>query len=259
MRRFWLVLAIGPFSLTAQFDKLGEQLGQLSARQPVTEIRLNADPADCRVRSLETAVIQVRAYGTSNDSTVRLRRGGARITVQQDGGWVSKPFVWQGEEKDKFFEEGASAAWNIMSEQTGRFVAKDCVLYTAPEKPGKHKIVAELEGKRAEIEIEVAADAPSRRKPETITFPAQPRGNDPYRRLAERYAPFLAQETWFQPKSDTPARFDFDGDWHGDNNWDALEEGSSQAYVYYAVVETATHWFLIYNVFHPREDRKSVV
>jgi hypothetical protein len=29
--------------------------------------------------------------------------------------------------------------------------------------------------------------------------------------------------------------------------------GSSQAYVYYAVMETETHWFLIYNFFHPRD------
>ena len=47
--------------------------------------------------------------------------------------------------------------------------------------------------------------------------------------------------------------FDFDGDWRGDNNWDALNEGASQAYVYYTVMETQTHWFLIYNLFHPRD------
>ena len=45
----------------------------------------------------------------------------------------------------------------------------------------------------------------------------------------------------------------FDGDWRGDNNWDSADSGTSQAYVYYAAVETQTHWFLIYNLFHPRD------
>ena len=45
----------------------------------------------------------------------------------------------------------------------------------------------------------------------------------------------------------------FDGNWHGDDNWDSTPTGSSQAYVYYAVMETATHWFLVYNFFHPRD------
>ena len=48
-------------------------------------------------------------------------------------------------------------------------------------------------------------------------------------------------------------RFDYDGDWRGDNNWDNLQAGSSQAFVYYTALETETHWFLIYNLFHPRD------
>ena len=74
-----------------------------------------------------------------------------------------------------------------------------------------------------------------------------------FQRLVEHYAPFVAQETWFQPKSDYLARFDLDGDWKGDNNWANAERGSSQAYVHYAVMETDTHWFLVYNFFHPRD------
>ncbi len=69
----------------------------------------------------------------------------------------------------------------------------------------------------------------------------------------EHYAPFIAQETWFHPLGDAITRFDFDGDFQGDNNWDNLGEGSTQAYVYYAVMETETHWFLHYNFFHPRD------
>ena len=71
--------------------------------------------------------------------------------------------------------------------------------------------------------------------------------------MVEHYAPFIAQETWFEPKADFLARFDYDGNWKGDDNWENLNIGSSQAFVYYAVMETETHWFLIYNFFHPRD------
>jgi hypothetical protein len=63
----------------------------------------------------------------------------------------------------------------------------------------------------------------------------------------------FAQETWWQPKSDYIARFDLDADWQGDNNWEHAETGSSQAYIHYAAMETPTHWFLVYNAFHPRD------
>ena len=87
---------------------------------------------------------------------------------------------------------------------------------------------------------------------ERVSFGPQPRSADPYRPLVEHYAPFIAQETWFQPRSDYIVRFDADGDWRGDNNWDNAPFASTQAYVYYAVIETETHWFLIYNFFHAR-------
>jgi hypothetical protein len=235
-------------------DKLSEQLGQLGAKVPVTEIAVRTEPADRRVRPLETLVVQVLAYGKDGEQRVRLRRSGARLRIEPSGGgWLSKPFAYQGTETEKFFDENKSAAWNVVSDATGKFVIKDSVLYTAPEQPGKYKVLAEMDGSRAEVEIEVTAEAEARRKPERVSFPAQARGDDPDRALAEHYAPFIAQETWFQPKADVPARFDFDGDWNGDNNWEALEDGTSQAYVYYAVMETATHWFVIYNVFHPRD------
>jgi hypothetical protein len=91
------------------------------------------------------------------------------------------------------------------------------------------------------------------RPAEKVEFPGEGASHDPYRLLAQHYAPFVAQETWFQPKSDYLARFDLDGDWRGDNNWANAGTGASQAYVYYAAVETQTHWFLIYNFFHPRD------
>ncbi|MGB9605081.1 MAG: hypothetical protein ACPL88_04295, partial [Bryobacteraceae bacterium] len=241
-------------TLSAQWDKLREKIAELGKKLAVTEIRLRTDPPGARVRPLETLVIQVRTYGQSGEEKVRLRRGDARTKIREpQGGWLSKPFAFQGKDEEKFFEESQSKAWNIFAGATGEFVIKDAFLYTAPESPGRYHIEAELEGKRAEIEIEVTQDAPSRRKPEKVNFPPYPRRDDGYRLLAEHYAPFIAQETWFEPKADFPARFDYDGDWNGDNNWDNLEEGSSQAFVYYAAMETETHWFLIYNVFHPRD------
>ena len=45
------------------------------------------------------------------------------------------------------------------------------------------------------------------------------------------------------------ARFDLDGDWRGDNKLGSCRDRSSQGYVYYAAMETSTHWFLIYNFF----------
>jgi hypothetical protein len=99
----------------------------------------------------------------------------------------------------------------------------------------------------------VASDAPSTRKAEQFSFPAEPSNPDPYLFLAEHYAPFIAQETWFTPKADFVTRFNFDGDWKGSDNWDDMEIGTSQSYVHYTAMETATHWFLIYNFFHPRD------
>jgi hypothetical protein len=206
--------------LWSQLEQVRERLGQLGKWVTVTEIALKAHPAEAKVRPFETLVVQVLAYGLDGEKKVRLRRTGAAVRLQQkDTGWLSKPFAFQGREEEKFFEEGSSAAWNIFSQASSDYVIKDCALYTAPEKPGKYRLEAELESKRAEFEIEVSSEAPSTRKPEKISFPARDRSQEPYRSLAEHYAPFLAQETWFQPKSDMPARFDFDGDWHGDNNW----------------------------------------
>ncbi|HEY2017171.1 MAG TPA: hypothetical protein VGH38_26885, partial [Bryobacteraceae bacterium] len=130
---------------------------------------------------------------------------------------------------------------------------RDSALYTAPERPGLYHIRAALEGNEAVVEVRVTADAPASRGQEKISFPPEPRSHDPRRGLAEHYAPMVAQETWFEPKADFLARFDFDGNWRGDDNWESTHTGSSQAYVYYTAMETATHWFLMYNFFHPRD------
>ncbi len=229
------------------------------AQSAVTAIKIRTDPENAVVQPLESLVVQVMAYGEvpgedGYSTTVRIQRDGARVQITDpDGGWLSKPFRFQGAEREPFYEgERAGLGAILLRRSTRQFVLQDSVLYTAPRSPGTYEVEAKLDGKTARLTIRVEANAPSRLKPE-LTFAAEIHPADPYRPLAEHYAPLVAQETWFQPKSDYLARFDFDGDWRGDNNWDSAETGSSQAYVYYGVMETETHWFLVYDLFHPRD------
>ena len=226
------------------------------AQISVTGAKIVADP-EPRVRPFETLMLQVRVYGQRSNANGtemgRLLRGGPKITVSEGGGWVSKPFKYPGKDGETFLQERASTFGGIFESMTRDYVVQDTVLYTAPEKPGKYKVSADIEGQKGELEIEVSTDVPTRKKPEKVVFPAERIAADPYRRLAEHWAPLVAQETWWQPKADIPTRFDFDGDWQGDNNWDNADEGTSQAYIYYAAMETETHWFLHYNAFHPRD------
>jgi hypothetical protein len=69
--------------------------------------------------------------------------------------------------------------------------------------------------------------------------------------LAQHYAPVIYQGTATDQDYLTAA--DFDGDWIGSNNWQNQPTGDLSAYVYYSVVETETHWFLFYSLFHPRD------
>ena len=227
----------------------------------ISEIKLHSDPADAKVRPLESIVVQLLAYSEIDDGNggkkkVRVQpTSETHFTLEGDNsGWLSKPFRFQGQESESFYQpEGAGLAAIIFQRARGEYVLQDSTLYTAPQKTGKYKVKAELDGKTASIEINVDSGAPSRRPAEKTQFPAESASRDPYRPLAEHYAPFIAQETWFDPKCDYLARFDFDGDWHGDDNWDDAETGSSQAYVNYAAIESETHWFLIYNFYHPRD------
>ena len=240
---------------------------------PVSEIDLRAEPAGARVRPFESVVIQLRAYGEVADGVdgdpkrVRIQRSAGRFVLKdQHAGWLSKPFRFQGREDESFHQEGGDGLGAfLLGRAAGQFVLKDAVLFTAGEMAGRYVVESTLEGKTASLQIEVDPNAPRRRPGERTAFPAGSRSRDKsrsrgksrspgkYRSLAEHYAPVVAEETWFQPKSDYLARFDLDGDWKGDNNWERAEVGSSQAYVYYAAMETSTHWFLIYNFFHPRD------
>lgn len=227
----------------------------LAQKPTLTEIALRADP-DPSVRPLEQIQIQVLAYGEVDGvaERVRMQQNGVQFTVESGGGWLSKPYRFQGEETESFYQPPAKGLTSLLYRQaSSRFLLQDAALYTAPEREGTYTIRATLDGLTATIDVEVTRKASARKPAEQTEFQAEPRSNDPYRTLAEHWSPFIAQETWFQPKSDYIARFDLDGDWSGENNWDNAEIGSSQAYVYYAAMETDTHWFLIYNIFHPRD------
>ena len=83
-------------------------------------------------------------------------------------------------------------------------------------------------------------------------------GEDRERALAARFAPVLHQRLTPEVAThrfDYITRFDFDGDWIGNNNWAHAEDARYplQAYLYYAVVETETHYFITYAAFHPRD------
>jgi hypothetical protein len=73
--------------------------------------------------------------------------------------------------------------------------------------------------------------------------------------IAARFAPILHQALGDKPRSDYITNFDFDGDWRGDNNWEHTDDKkfALRGYVYYAVTETKTHYFIHYAVFHPRD------
>ncbi len=236
-------------------------LGAASANDLITEIKLNIYPNSAKVRPFETAVIQAEFYGVkkkgwferifgggeskksriqSNDWNVRLREPG--------GGWLSKPFLFQQESRKE-----ASGIENFIRQGLNAALAKDAILYSAPEKPGKYAIKITAGNLSEEIVIEVSDSAPPNREGVRIRFSPTSKPSDPYFELAEHYAPFIAQETWFNPRADYLVRFDYDGNWKGDDNWENLSKSASQAFVYYAVMETESHWFLQYNFFHARD------
>lgn len=72
--------------------------------------------------------------------------------------------------------------------------------------------------------------------------------------LARRYAPWMYHEIDARGgRQDIPAPLDFDGNLDGDDNWENLPRCALVPTVTYAHLETATHHFLAYHVFHPRD------
>jgi Zn-dependent protease with chaperone function len=73
--------------------------------------------------------------------------------------------------------------------------------------------------------------------------------------IAARFAPVFRQALGSSPRFDYVTRFDFDGDWRGDNNWENAGNESHRlsATIYFNVSETETHYFVHYAAFHPRD------
>ncbi len=73
-------------------------------------------------------------------------------------------------------------------------------------------------------------------------------------RVVLAYAPVVFQETRPEhapPSLDMPTRIDFDGDAIGNNNEENIRiEPTPPLALYYAIVETETHYFLTYSIFH---------
>lgn len=79
--------------------------------------------------------------------------------------------------------------------------------------------------------------------------------------LALRWAPIHYQDVErtgrhaLGGRADYVTRYDFDGDLDAANNWDRTGNPNYplSAHAYYSVVETSTHWFIVYLFFHPRD------
>ncbi len=264
MRLTTLLFALSCCVLTAQdFGNILATASRQSDRNArVTAVRLRCVPQDCRVRPLENMVLQavvdgeVMVSGSSDPRKGRIRRppGPAKV-LEADGGFVTKPFKFQGSEgngADNFVDSSGTFG-SIFGKVTQDYLLQDSFVYAAPEKAGEYTVECVTEGIKATVKIKVDPTAPSTKVIEEYTFPPENHDGEPFRALAEKWAPVFAQETWWDPKSDMLARFDLDNDWIGDNNWENAPKGSSQAYIYYQVFETATHWFLLYNGFHARD------
>ncbi|HUQ92834.1 MAG TPA: hypothetical protein VM120_14230 [Bryobacteraceae bacterium] len=255
--------AIGLVALAAAAQDFSSILSgvsrQLEKNAKVTALRFNCVPADCRVRPLETMIVQVLVDGEISVANGDPRKGrlhrtpGPMKVVDKEGGWLSKPFKFQGADGGGYVDSGATGIGGIFGKVAGDYTVMDSFLYTAPETAGTYTLENETEGIKSQVKVTVDAAAATMKVAETSTFGVEDKSNEPYRALAEHYAPMVAQETWWMPKADIPTRFDYDNDFLGGNNWENLEKGTSQAYVHYAVIETSTHWFLIYNLFHPRD------
>ncbi len=82
--------------------------------------------------------------------------------------------------------------------------------------------------------------------PAPTTMPPGPPAS--HQELARHYAPVVHQGA--ATDQDYITAIDFDGDWIGNNNWQNQLAGDLSAHVYYSVIETKTHWFLFYSLFH---------
>ncbi len=82
----------------------------------------------------------------------------------------------------------------------------------------------------------------------------EPPVHDHYHSIARRFAPFIYHATDSKGgRQDIISNIDFDGDLVGNNNWENFDRYRLRPTVYYAVLETNTHYFISYHLFHPRD------
>jgi hypothetical protein len=75
-----------------------------------------------------------------------------------------------------------------------------------------------------------------------------------YQQLAAYWAPVISQDMDDDNyRAEYITRFDYDGDWRGNNNWNNLYRFPLPGAVHYWVSETSTHYFIGYAFFHPRD------
>lgn len=74
--------------------------------------------------------------------------------------------------------------------------------------------------------------------------------------VAVVHAPIHFQDTDDdKPTADWLAPFDYDGNFVADDNWDHFWDFQKElkGAMYYSVVETCTHWYVTYTMFHPED------
>lgn len=72
--------------------------------------------------------------------------------------------------------------------------------------------------------------------------------------IADLFAPWILHETDAAlGRQDIPTAMDFDGDDLAKDNWEDLPRYELLPTVYYTIIETDTHYFATYHLYHPRD------
>jgi len=157
----------------------------------------------------------------------------------------------------KFFSSHPSPAERSdnVSALIAGYPAREKTAEESPEFGKVKRLLASLprpEVEAAKRAAEIAATARPPAEPADDVRAANARRD---RDIAARFAPIFHQALGPAPRFDYITNFDFDGDWRGDNNWNnaAAAQFPLRGYVYYAVFETRTHFFIHYACFHPRD------
>nr|MCU0229604.1 hypothetical protein [Bryobacterales bacterium] len=188
----------------------------IPAQTFVEEIRLRVlEPSGGAVRPLEEAILEVQVFGrirTSSGEEIRGRLAvdGAFMALgEKNSGWLSKAYQCPNFRMGDYVRE-RRGGWRDVLSAAQPFALKSCYVYTAPYETGSFLVQASIDGMAGDIRIPVNASAPTTRKAEETQFPPEAPSRDPYFPLVEHYAPFIAQETWFNPLADAITRADFD-------------------------------------------------